>query len=393
MSFNNDFNMYIPTRVLFGSGKLNQLHKQEMPGKKALIVTSNGNSVKINGYLERVEKELEKIRVGYFLFDEIEPNPLKSTVMRGAKVAIENNCDFIIALGGGSPMDAAKAISIMATNEGDLWDYVTEGTGKGKNIENDPLKLIAITTTAGTGSEADPGAVITNEDTNEKTGIVTEKTFPYLSIVDPELMTTVPPTLTSYQGFDALFHSIEGYISKGSNPLSDIFAINAIKNISENLANTVKNGDDLESREKVAFGNTLSGFVMSVGMTTSQHSLEHAMSAFHQDLPHGAGLIMLSNAYFTFFIDRGGCNERFIEIAKVMGKKDANDPMDFIVALEDLKEECGVSNLKMSDYDIKEDEFEKLAQNAFDSMNFLFDFDRTKLSINDCVKIYQDSYK
>ncbi|WP_197016881.1 iron-containing alcohol dehydrogenase [Methanobrevibacter arboriphilus] len=135
MSFNNDFNMYIPTRVLFGSGKLNQLHKQEMPGKKALIVTSNGNSVKINGYLERVEKELEKIRVGYFLFDEVEPNPLKSTVMRGAKVAIENNCDFIIALGGGSPMDAAKAISIMATNEGDLWDYVTEGTGKGKTLK------------------------------------------------------------------------------------------------------------------------------------------------------------------------------------------------------------------------------------------------------------------
>lgn len=393
MNFNNDFNMFIPTRILFGSGKLNDLHEQEMPGENALIVISNGKSMKTNGYLKRVEKELKKANVNYVLFDKVEPNPLKSTVMKGAKIAKENNCDFIIALGGGSPMDAAKAIATMATNEGDLWDYISEGTGKGKPLKNKPLKLIAITTTAGTGSEADFGAVITNEETNEKTGFVTEEIFPYLSIVDPELMITVPPKLTAYQGFDALFHSIEGYISKGSNPLSDIYAIHAIKNISQNLAKTVKNGEDLEAREKVAFGNTLSGFVMSVGATTSQHSLEHAMSAYHQALPHGAGLIMISKAYFTHFINNHVCDDRFIDMAKAMGKTDAKDPIDFIKVLEEIKKDCGVSNLKMSDYGIMEDEFEKLTKNAFDCMSFLFEVDRIKLTLNDCISIYQNSYK
>lgn len=387
-----NFNMYVPTRILFGSGELNNLHEQKMPGKKAMVLISNGKSTKTNGYLTRTEEQLKLAGVETVVFDKVESNPLKSTVMTGSAIARVNDCDFIVALGGGSCIDAAKAIAVMATNDGDYWDYIPSGTGKGKEIQNNPLPLIAIPTTAGTGSEADPGTVITNEETHEKTGYLHNNLFPVISIVDPELMVTVPPKFTAYQGFDALFHSLEGYISNGGNIMSDVYALAAIENVAHNLARAVKNGNEMEARGKVAFGSTLSGLVMSVGVTTSQHSLEHAMSAFHQELPHGAGLIMLSKAYFTHFINQQVCDDRFVKMAQAMGMEDAKEPMDFITALVKLQEDCGVADLKMSDYGIKPEEFEKMAENAKDTMGFLFTVDRAELSIKDCVAIYEASY-
>lgn len=388
------FNMYIPTRVLFGAGQLSNLHAQKMPGRKAMIVISKGKSVKENGYLARTEEQLQLAGVESVVFDKVEANPLKSTVMAGAAFAKENQCDFIVALGGGSTMDASKAIATMATNDGDCWDYVHGGSGKGMPIENKPLPIIAITTTAGTGSEVDPWGVVTNEEKHEKIGFGSiDELFPVLAIVDPELMLTVPPKYTAYQGFDALFHSVEGYVSKFTNLMSDMYAITAIENIARNLPKAVKDGNDIDAREKVAFGNTLSGVVMCVGAVTSQHSLEHAMSAYHQELPHGAGLIMISKAYFTHLINKHVCDDRFVQMAKAMGMEDAKEPMDFITMLVKLQEDCGVADLKMSDYGIRPEEFEILAKNAKETMGGLFLCDRSELSIEDCVAIYEASYK
>ena len=388
-----NFQFYMPTRIVFGSGELNNLYKYALPGKKALLVISNGKSTKENGYLGRTKEQLKLAGVSSVLFDKVEANPLKSTVMAGASMAKENGCDFVLALGGGSCIDAAKAVAVMATNPGDYWDYIHGGTGKGMPVTNKPLPIVSITTTAGTGSEADPWSVVTNDETQEKIGFGYDDTFPVLSIVDPELMTTVPAVFTAYQGFDAFFHSAEGYISNGVHPASDMFALTAIENISRNLAKAVKDGKDLDAREKVALGNTLSGVVESIGAVTSQHSLEHAMSAFHQELPHGAGLIMLSKAFFTHFINQHVCDDRFIEMAKAMGMEDAKDPMDFIAMLVKLQKDCGVGGLKMSDYGIQPDEFEALANNAKETMGGLFLCDRSELSIEDCVAIYRASYK
>jgi alcohol dehydrogenase len=386
--------MYVPTRVLFGAGQLSNLHAQKMPGKKAMIVISKGKSAKANGYLTRTEEQLQLAGVESVVFDKVEANPLKSTVMAGAAFAKENQCDFIVALGGGSTMDASKAIATMATNDGDCWDYVHGGSGKEMPIENKPLPIIAITTTAGTGSEVDPWGVVTNEEKHEKIGFGgIDELFPVLAIVDPELMLTVPPKYTAYQGFDALFHSVEGYVSKFTNLMSDMYAITAIENIARNLPKAVKDGNDIDAREKVAFGNTLSGVVMCVGAVTSQHSLEHAMSAYHQELPHGAGLIMISKAYFTHLINKHVCDDRFVQMAKAMGMEDAKEPMDFITMLVKLQEDCGVADLKMSDYGIRPEEFETLAKNAKETMGGLFLCDRSELSIEDCVAIYEASYK
>lgn len=384
---------YIPAKFVFDSGVFDKLSDEKLPGRKALIVISGGKSTRANGYLDKLEKQLDKMSIAYALFDKVEANPLKATVMAGSKVARENACDFVIALGGGSVMDAAKAIAAMAVNDGDLWDYILFGKGGKKPFRNPALPLVAISTTAGTGSELDAGGVITNPETNEKTAVFGESLFPVLAVVDPKLTLTVPPRFTAYQGFDALFHSLEGYISAEANPMSDLYALGAIENISHYLPRAVRDGSDLEAREHVSFGNSLSGMVMTVGSCTSEHSLEHAMSAYRQELPHGAGLIMISLAYYSLMIERGACPERFVKMARVMGIENADKPQDFIVALANLQKACGVDNLKMSDYSITPADFRKFAENAMDSMGFLFASDRVKLTVDDCVAIYEKSYR
>ena len=313
--------------------------------------------------------------------------------MEGAAFVKAQGADFIVALGGGSVIDSAKAIAVMAANPGDLWDYIASGTGKGQPIKNKPLPIVAISTTAGTGSEADAGCVITNPETNEKVGLKTPDLFPVLCIEDPELMKSVPAHYTAYQGFDALSHSLEGYISKFANLMSDMYAITAIENVGRYLARAVKDGNDIEARTHVAFGNILSGTVMCVGTTSSQHSLEHALSAYHPNLPHGAGLIMLSRAYFGNVIAHHACDERFIRMAKAMGMENADKPEDFLTVLQKLLKDCGVADLKMSDYGITPDEFPKMADNAMGPMGGLFACDRVALTKEDVIGIYQKSYK
>jgi alcohol dehydrogenase len=388
------FNMYVPTRFIFGCGRLSELHKQKLPGKKAMVVISNGKSTKENGSLDLTVAELSKAGAQSVVFDQVQANPLKSTVMAGAKTARDNGCDFIVALGGGSVMDASKAMAAMATNDGDVWDYISGGTGKGKAIVSAPLPVVCITTTAGTGSEADQWGVITNNETNEKIGFGgDDRLFPVISIIDPELMKTVPPKFTAYQGFDALFHSTESYISKFASLMSDMYALTAIENTAKYLARAVKDGSDMEAREHMAFANTLSGVVMTVSVTTAEHSIEHAMSAYHQELPHGAGLIMISKAFYEFFIDKHACDERFIAMAKAMGIKEADRPEDFITALVDLQKACGVAELKMSDYGITPDEFDKIATNARETMGGLFAANPCEMTHEDVVDVLKKSYR
>ncbi|MDF7806140.1 iron-containing alcohol dehydrogenase [Pontiellaceae bacterium B12219] len=378
------FDYLIPTKILFGAGKLNQLAEEKLPGKKALIVISSGTSMRKHGYLQRLEDLLKQQKISSVVYDKILPNPIKEHVMEGASIAKENGCDFVIGLGGGSSIDAAKSIAVMAVNPGDYWDYIGSGSGKGKPVKNGALPIVAITTTAGTGTEADPWTVITNGD--EKIGFGDPAfTFPVLSVVDPELMLSIPPHLTAYQGFDAFFHAVEGYIANVATPMSDIYALESIRLIATYLPRAVENGSDLEARESVALANTLSGLVESTSCCISQHSLEHAMSAFHPELPHGAGLILLSETYFSHFTPH--CTERYANMAKVMGGS------DFVAELISLQEKCGMRDLKMSDFGITENELEAIAANAFDTMGFLCDFDPVQISPSDAVSILKTAFK
>lgn len=377
----------MPAQIFFGAGSLNQLSTAPLPGKKALIVIG-GTSVKRLGYLDRVQNLLAEQGVENVVFDKVQPNPIVEHVMEAAAIAKETGCDFVIGLGGGSSMDSAKSIAVMATNPGSYWDYIQGGSGKGKPLSQKPLPIICITTTAGTGTEADPWTVITKEDTQEKIGFGSSWTFPTMSIVDPELMLSVPAKLTAYQGFDALFHAVEGYMATIASPMSDMFALQAIEYIATYLPRAVNNGDDLEARAYVALANTYAGFVESISCCTSEHSIEHALSAFHPALPHGAGLIMISWAYHEAY--SSACPERYAKVATAMGQEASVD--GFLNGLNKLKEACGVDTLKMSEFGITPDLFTEYADTAMSTMGGLFDLDRRKFSQADVVSILEKSY-
>ena len=393
MNTRMNFSFYNPTRILFGAGELNNLHKQTMPGKKALLLISNGKSTKVNGSLDRTIEQLEKAGIEYAIFDKIMENPYKSVVMEGAAFAKENACDFILALGGGAVLDASVAIAAMATNPGDLWDYVFGGTGKAMPLKNPGLPIVTIATTSGTGSEINCWGVISNPDTNEKIGFGAPELTPVLAIVDPELMRTVPAKYTAYQGFDALFHNTEVMISNGVNILSEAIALSAIENITKYLPRAVRDGNDMEAREHVAYGSTLAGITMQLTSTTAEHSMEHSMSAYHHNLPHGAGLIMISRAFYEFFIERRACDEQFIKMAKAMGIENADKPEDFITALVKLQEDCGVADLKMSDYGFKKEESMTLARGARSMQGGLFLANPCEMTDEDCAGIFDKSYR
>ncbi|MCF7928504.1 MAG: iron-containing alcohol dehydrogenase [Spirochaetales bacterium] len=390
-----NFTYYMPTKLLFGAGSLEKLADQQLPGKKALIVIGESGIMRKTGYLGRVEGYLKDAGADSVVFDKIKPNPLASHVDEAAALARSENCDFVVGLGGGSTIDSSKSIAVMAKNPGKYWDYVGNGSGGGKTPTGGALPIIAITTTAGTGTEADPWTVITKSETNEKIGWGNEDTFPTFSIIDPELMLSVPEKQTAYTGMDTFFHSVETYLATVHQPASDHLALEAVGIINENLPKAVKNGQDLEARTQIAWANTAAGICQSLSSCISHHSLEHAVSAYHPEVPHGAGLVMLSVAYFTVLSRKAP--ERFGELARAMGidisgmSKEAAAEA-FIKALKKLIASVGIADERLADYGVKESEFDNLADNAYYAMGNLFDITPASLKKPDVLEILQMAY-
>jgi alcohol dehydrogenase len=386
------YTFHVPTKVLFGAGVLKKLHEEKLPGRKALVVISNGKSTRTNGSLAALEAELDAAGVAHVLFDKIQANPLEPTVQEGVEFGRAQGVDFVIGLGGGSVMDAAKAIAAMIPQQGGrVWDYMATGTSEHRPFNAPLLPFVAITTSAGTGSEVDAGSVITSPVTHEKGAFFSQ--CPALAVVDPALMVTVPPKFTAYQGFDALFHNTEGYISKFGNEMGAMVELEAIRLLGKWLPVAVADGKNLEARTKVAFANTLGGYSMDVTTCTSEHAIEHALSGEHQDLPHGAGLVMISLAYYKTFIDRGDCPAKFIDMARALGMADANKPEDFLTALAALQKACGVGDLRMSDWGIRREELPGMPALARSAVGALVSVDPSPLTDDDVLAILRASYR
>lgn len=388
-----NFNFYNPTNLFFGVGALDNLHEQKLPGKKALLLISNGKSVHNNGSYDKTVDELTKAGAEYAVFNKIMENPVREVIMEAAAFAKDNGCDFIVALGGGAVLDSSKAIAAMAANDGDLWDYVFGGTGKCQPLKNPGLPIITIATSSGTGSEINPYGVISNLATNEKIGFGDPVLDPVYAFVDPTYMTTVPPKYTAYQGFDALFHNTEVMISKGLNIMSEVIALSAIENIAKYLPTAVNDGNNLEARERVAYGSTVAGMTMQLTSTTAAHSIEHSMSAYHHNLQHGAGLIIIAKEFYQFFVDRHACDDRFIKMAKAMGCEGDVKPQDFVDALVKLMQDCHVDDLKMSEYGFTKEELSTVAAGARSMQGGLYPANPCELTDEDVTGILERSYK
>lgn len=383
---------YTPTRVIFGAGRLEELATLALPGKKALVcVTEDGLMEKL-GLQKRVIDLLGKNGVAAVVFDKVTPNPLRSGVMEAAKLARENGCDFCLGLGGGSSIDTAKAAAIMLRNAGDLWEYAYTGTG-GKKPITEAAPIVTVSTTSGTGTETDPYCVITNEATGEKLDFAVEAIFPTLSIIDPELMLSLPRDLTLYQGFDALFHSAECYITNGGvNRLVDLYAEDAIRTVTKWLPVAMADGGNIEARVNMAYAaDILSGYTQALICTTSHHIAAQTMGGMFQKLPHGASLILIASEYYTrvhsFFpelFDRMGS---FMGEAPVPGKPGYS----FVKGLNTLLEKTGMDKLAMSKFGITTDDFAKIVDVTVDVVGI--GCDRYTLTKDDLRRILEQSYK
>lgn len=393
MKISKNFDFNIPTRIKFGPGSINSLSGFNLPGKKAMVVTSSGKSASENGYLALTQEQLLKSGINWVLYDNVTSPPLDIQVMEGVKFAKENNCDFIIALGGGSVIDCAKVISFMYCNPGEVWDYVRGGTGKGMWGNDLSLPLISIPTTSGSGSEVNSWGVITNSETGEKISFGGYKSMtPQISIVDPNIIRTTPPEQTVYQGFTALYHCTECYISNKSNFMSHTYASAAIEAIYHFLPRAFVYGFDIKARSIIAYSSIMAGYAMELASFTSEHSLANTLCAFYPEIHPGAAVIMISRAYYELIISKHVCDERFVEMAGKMGLRDATQPLDFIAMLLDLQRNCGVNEMKMTNYDIDPEDFVPMAKRARATMGNCFKSDLYELSEEDCVEIYCKSY-
>lgn len=356
----------MPKSVLYGRNSLEKLGEQSKKlGKRAFIVTDT--IMEKLGYVEKCIKQLNKKSITVSTYNKVDAEPTNIHVLEALSLCKEEKCDFIIGIGGGSCIDAAKAVAVLYTNGGEVEDYVQ----KDIEIENNPLPLIAIPTTSGTGSEVTSVAVITNKKTDVKMMLKHPSFIPKVAIIDPVLTSSLPPQITAATGIDALCHAIEAYISKVSQPLTDVLALSAIESIMKYLRIAYEDGRNMEAREAMMIASLQAGIAFSNASVTLVHGMSRPVGAlFH--VPHGISNAILLPTVLEF--TKTSAMKRLAKIGRSLNK-DLYSNSDEEVAdytLGEIKKLCldlRIPNLK--EYGIDEIEFEnaisKMASDAIES--------------------------
>ncbi len=353
---------YMPMVNIMGRGALGDAAKEieAMGVKKALIVTDRPLHREL-GATKPLLALLEEADIGYAVYDRVAPNPTVQHVEEGVAMYRAEGCDFIISFGGGSPHDAAKGIGILVTNGGDIRDY------EGVNKSTRPMPpLVAINTTAGTGSEMTRFAIITDEERHVKMAIVDWRTTPSLSVDDPALMDEMPKGLTAATGMDALTHAVEAYVSTAATPVTDAAALHAIRLIGRFLPRAVADGHDSEARDMMAYAEFLAGMAFNSASLGYVHAMAHQLGGFY-DLPHG-----VCNAILLPHVERFNASAdptRFVDIAEALGldirglsaRAAADAALAAIVA---LSRTVGIPSNLAAFSVVKREDFGTLADNA-----------------------------
>ncbi|WP_300280326.1 iron-containing alcohol dehydrogenase [Peptacetobacter sp.] len=349
-----EFNYNLPVNIIFGRGKVNELGKRSIKyGNKALVVTGK-NSSKKSGLLDKSIKLLEKEGIETIIFDKVTKNPLISTVEEGATIIKSEKCDMVVAIGGGSIMDAAKAIAFIAVNEGNIKDYMY-----GEKESDKALPIILVPTTSGTGSEGNCYSVLTDETNNDKKSLRTPAIYAKESIVDPELMITMPKKVKSAVIFDAAAHAMEAAVSKKRNPLSDMYSLYAMKLIADNAENAVNDENiDYDIWEKITLGSTLAGMAIGCSSCALPHALEHPASGL-KDIVHGEGLAAITPTIIELSWESDP--ERYAAISALLG---GNSALDCADRVRDFLKRIDL-DVTLKDLGIEEKDVDWMVENAF----------------------------
>jgi alcohol dehydrogenase class IV len=281
-----NFDYFQPTEIQFGCGRINEIGRvAKRFGKRCLLVTVQPFP-EMEPLFNKVKALLKESGLEVAHFDGVVPNPTTESITSGANLAKEFKAEVVIGLGGGSSMDSAKAIAVEATHPGTCWDYLHYKTPPTTKT----LPIIAISTTSGTGSQTTPCAVVTKSDAHDKSAIWHPNIFAKVAIVDPELMMTLPESITAMTGFDALAHNFEAYISNGTNPYVETIAIEGIKSIVKYLPKVLADGKDIEARSAMAWSDTLGGLSIASAGVTLPHGLGMQISGHCPHVAHGQSL-------------------------------------------------------------------------------------------------------
>lgn len=346
------FNYNLSVNLLFGRGRAAEVGEVTARyGKRALIVTG-GTSAKKSGLLDRTIEYLNKSCVESVIFDKVKQNPLTTTAEEGAAFTRENKCDVVVALGGGSIMDCAKAIAFLSVNEGDISDYIYARLTSDK-----ALPLVLVPTTCGTGSEGNGFAVLTNPENGDKKSLRSNAIIAKASIIDSDLMKTMPKNILSSVAFDALCHSMEAYVSKISQPLTDYMCTAAIELIGKNLVEIYSGSMEDDMWEEITWASTLGGMVINTAGVALPHGMEHPASGL-KDIVHGRGLAALTPVITDASIE--GSPEKYAVISRLLGGKEHDGCGDTI---RGLLEKIDL-NITLSQQGIKTEDISWMSENC-----------------------------
>lgn len=313
-----DFSYHMPADLRFGRGLADKIGDicKEISGENVLVVTGTG-STKRSGLLDRVLASLKAAGLGAAVFDKVTQNPLTTTVYEGVELAKAEGCGVILGVGGGSIMDAAKAIAFCTVNAGDVSDYIF-----GKKQGAGALPIVLLPTTCGTGSEGNQIAVLTNPETKDKKALYTMQVMPRVSVIDPDVMTTMPKSVLSSVGFDAFTHSLEAYTSKKANPITDAQALLGMQLLADDLPKLVSDEGGAAEWEAVSLAATLGGMVIGAAGVSAAHGMEHPASGL-KNIVHGRGLAALTPPIVERLASADP--EKFARVSVLLGGSGAED--------------------------------------------------------------------
>lgn len=359
-----EFSFSVPQEIIVGKGSLARLPEaaEKLGGKHGFIIS--GPHLNKMGIVASCSESLENAGIKVDAYTETEGNPSVETVEKAAAAFCKSGADFIIALGGGSPMDVAKAVGVVARYGGSITEY--EGGGR---VPGDIIPLIAIPTTAGTGSEVTAFSVITDHSRNYKLTVFSYKLIPAYAILDPELLTTAPVSVAAACGIDAMVHALEAYISKDASPFSDAMAEKALELIGKNIRRYVADRTDIEAAEAMITGSLFAGIAFSWARLGDVHAMSHPVSAYF-DVPHGvANAILLPTIVeYNALADRGKYLKLFNYISLTPASEVEFEPFMLVDLLTELNEQLGIPG-SLGEVGVTADKFDAMADDAMKSGN------------------------
>ena len=359
-----EFSFSVPQEIIVGKGSLARLSEaaEKLGGKHGFIIS--GPHLNKMGIVASCSESLENAGIKVDAYTETEGNPSVETVEKAAAAFCKSGADFIIALGGGSPMDVAKAVGVVARYGGSITEY--EGGGR---VPGDIIPLIAIPTTAGTGAEVTAFSVITDHSRNYKLTVFSYKLIPAYAILDPELLTTAPVSVAAACGIDAMVHALEAYISKDASPFSDAMAEKALELIGKNIRRYVADRTDIEAAEAMITGSLFAGIAFSWARLGDVHAMSHPVSAYF-DVPHGvANAILLPTIVeYNALADRGKYLKLFNYISLTPASEAEFEPFMLVDLLTELNEQLGIPG-SLGEVGVTADKFDAMADDAMKSGN------------------------